>query len=354
MIRFDLILIGFGHVARRFVTLAVEQRARLETEHEVSTRVVGIVTRRHGSAYSADGLDAVSLADRLAAGGDLGPAPAGPAGAAIAESLAKSAGAARDGRLVLVETTTLDARSGEPAIGHIRAALEAGAHAITVNKGPIAFAYRDLADRAERAGRRLLFEGTVMDGVPVFNLARETLPAVRVLGFRGVLNSTTNYMLTAMERGKSFAGALAEMQAAGIAEADASLDVDGWDAAAKAAALANVLLDARVTPLDVTREGISAASGRRAADARQRGRRLKLVARGRRQSGSVVVGVAPEELPADDLLAGLDGGQNALVLETDVLDEIAIVQRGGGLTATAYALVSDLVRIAGASPRAPR
>jgi homoserine dehydrogenase len=199
---------------------------------------------------------------------------------------------------------------------------------------------------ARRAGRRFLFEGAVMDGVPIFNLVRETLPAVKILGFRGVVNSTTNYILTAMETGQPFDAALAEMQGAGIAEADASLDVDGWDAAAKTAALANVLLDARLTPHTVERHGITAAIGPRAIAARAAGRRLKLVARaGRNGGGGVSARVAPEELADDDLLAGLEGQQNAIIFHTDLLGEVAIVQRGGGLTQTAYALLSDLLAI---------
>jgi homoserine dehydrogenase len=248
---------------------------------------------------------------------------------------------------VVVETTTLDIERGEPAIGHVRAALASGAHVVTANKGPAAFAYRALSRAADRANRRFLFEGAVMDGVPIFNLARETLPAIHIAGFRGVVNSTTNYILTAMEQGQSFDDALAEMQAVGSAEADASLDVDGWDAAAKTSALANVLLGANLTPRLVERQGITRDMAQWAVAARQRGRRVKLVARADRNARSrVTARVAPEELAADDLLTGLEGQQNALILQTDLLGEIAIVQRSGDLTQTAYALLSDLVTIA--------
>ncbi len=185
-----------------------------------------------------------------------------------------------------------------------------------------------------------------MDGIPIFNLVRETLPAVRIDGFRGVVNSTTNYILTAMEQGEAFEPALARMQAAGIAEADASLDVDGWDAAAKTAALANVLLGASLTPHAVARRGISQATGRKAMAARATGRRIKLVAEAHREGRRVVASVGPLELPGDDPLAGVEGQQNAIILKTDLLEDITIVQRGGGLTQTAYALLSDLVTIA--------
>jgi homoserine dehydrogenase len=356
---FDLILVGFGNVARRFVSLLAEQRTALARDYDLTASVVGIATRRHGQAYAANGLRPHGPAKAGHYVLSNGPPQRGhdvPSTTLdfLREALRKSRGAARQGRLVIVETTTLDIARGEPAIGHIRTALAGGAHVVTANKGPVAFAYRALSRAAARADRRFLFEGAVMDGVPVFNLVRETLPAVNVIGFRGVVNSTTNFILTAMEHGQSFAAALAEMQARGIAEADASLDVDGWDAAAKTAALANVLLGAGITPHAVDREGITPESGRQAVAALAAGRRLKLVASARRDGRRVIARVGPEALPGDDLLARLEGQQNALILETDLLQEIAIVQRGGSLTQTAYALLSDLVTIARARRQSPR
>ena len=320
MTRFDLLLIGYGNVARRFESLLAEQPTPL-------ARIVGVATRRHGCTLNGRAVTPRSTLHF------------------IRDAVARHAAAARRGRLVLVETTTLDIEKGEPATSHIRAALAGGAHVITANKGPVAFAYRRLARAAARADRRFLFEGAVMDGVPIFNLVRETLPAVTILGFRGVVNSTTNFILTAMEQGQRFDEALAEMQARGVAEANASLDIDGWDAAAKTAALANVLLGADITPRDVDRHGIGPATGPLAREARAAGRRLKLVARADRDGTRITARVAPEDLRGDDLLAGLEGQQNALILKTDVLEEIAIVQRSGSVTQTAYALLTDLISI---------
>ncbi|HJZ76547.1 MAG TPA: homoserine dehydrogenase [Vicinamibacterales bacterium] len=328
---FDLVLVGHGNVARRFVALLAERADELKREFDVSPRVIGIATRRDGPRYLL---------------AEFGRTRATSALGFIREACRRDRRAARDGTLVIVETTTLDVERGQPAFDHVRAALAGGAHVVTANKGPVAFGYRRLARAADRAGRRFLFESAVMDGVPIFNLVRETLPAVSVTGFRGIVNSTTNYILTAMEQGQPFDGALADMQARGIAEADASLDVDGWDAAAKTAALANVLMDGRITPHDVLREGIAPATGHSAVAARASGRRLKLVVRAERQGNRVTARVAPEALPEDDLLARVEGQQNALLLQTDLLDEIAIVQRGGSLTHTAYGLLSDLITIA--------
>jgi homoserine dehydrogenase len=334
---FDLILIGYGHVARRFESLLAEQKDALARDYGFHARIVGIATRRHGCTL--DGREVAPASTR----------------AFLRAALAAHAAAARRRRLVVIETTTLDIERGEPAIAHVRAALAGGAHVVTANKGPVAFAYRALSRAAERADRRFLFEGAVMDGVPIFNLVRETLPAVRILGFRGVVNSTTNFILTAMEQGQRFDAALAEMQARGVAEADASLDVDGWDAAAKTAALANVLLGADITPRGVDRQGIGPDTGRLAREARAAGRRMKLVARADRDGRRVTARVSPESLPGEDLLAGLEGQQNALILKTDLLEEFAIVQRSGSLTQTAYALLSDLIAVArGVSPAPAR
>ncbi|MGE5243465.1 MAG: homoserine dehydrogenase [Betaproteobacteria bacterium] len=349
-VELDLVLVGFGNVARRFVTLLDEQRSVLEEAHNLRTRVVAMTTRRHGSAVDPHGLDAAALADVVRRGGTIEGRRGGHVGHStgfLRRLLAtdRFARLAHAGRLVVIETTTLDIESGRPAIDHVRAALAGGAHVVTANKGPAAFAYRSLAAAAARAGRRFLFEGAVMDGIPVFNLVRETLPTVRVTGFRGVVNATTNYILTSIERGQTFGEALAAMQAAGVAEADPSLDVKGWDAAAKASVLANVLLDARMTPRRIEREGIDEGTGLRVAAARARGRRVKLVVRGERDARGVRARVRLEDLPSGDLLAELEGEQNALVLNTDLLGEIAIVQRGSGLTQTAYALLSDLVAV---------
>jgi homoserine dehydrogenase len=340
----DLILVGFGNVGRRFVRLLDETAARLSRDEDVRTRVVAIATRSRGCLQDPSGLDGPALATRVEGGGHLGPRV--PVREFLRDALRRNAAAAREGRLVVVEVTTLDAKNGQPAIAHVRDALAGGAHVVTANKGPTAFAHGSLERLAHRAGRRFLFESAVLDGIPLFNMARAALPAVAITGFRGVVNATTNHILTAMEEGHDFETALAVMQERGIAEADPSLDVDGWDAAAKTAAVGNALLGGRLTPHTVEREGISPAAASRIAAARRAGSRLKLVASAERKAGRVRGQVRLVEVPAGDLLAGLDGQQNAIVLETDLLGEFAIVQRGSGLTMTAYGLVSDLVTIA--------
>ena len=348
--RADLALVGFGHVGRRFARLLEERRDWLALDYDIDTRVVGIATRHHGAVFREGGLDAVAMAVKIEGGH-----PMVEADIEVADSFDVIRRlASGDAPLkVLIESTTLDITAGQPAIDHVRTALQAGCDVVTANKGPTAFAYEELSAVAADRGRSFLFEGAVMDGVPIFNLVRETLPAVDIVGFRGVVNSTTNHILSALEDGESFDAALERMQAMGIAEADPSLDVDGWDAAAKTAALANVLMRARMTPQAVDREGIGPATARQAMAAKARGARVRLVASARTTPEGVVTAVRPVELPEADLLAGLRGMANALVLQTDLLGEIAICQLGGSLTQTAYALLSDLVTIRRRQPPAP-
>jgi homoserine dehydrogenase len=326
-----LLLVGFGHVGQRFVQLLEEMRPALAARG-VDPVVVGVATRTQGFHFNEAGLDPFQ---------SLRATSVSPT-ASLAARLRSLKAETR----VLVETTTLDVRSGEPAISHVRAGFAGGAHVISANKGPAAFAYEALSEEAAAAGVSFLFEGAVMDGIPVLNLVRECLPGADIRGFRGVINSTTNHILTAMERGEEFGSALARMQADGVAEADPSLDVDGWDAAAKTAVLANVWLGARITPALVAREGISAATAKRIGDARAKGQRLKLVARAARTPAGVEASVRLEALDPADPLGQLDGQGNAIEIDSWPAGRVVITQRDGGLEKTAYALVSDLVTIA--------
>jgi homoserine dehydrogenase len=354
----DLLLVGFGHVGRRFSRMLLDRAVRLRGEHGIGWRVVGIATRRHGSAFDARGLDlvhALKLAERGASLNELAKPDGGrvlPPDASGLELIRHATAESRLRRLqqlVVVETTVLDIERGQPATEHVITALRGGAHVVTANKGPVAFAYREIDAIARQAHRQFLFEGAVMDGIPVFNLVRETLPLVEIRGFRGVLNATTNHVLTAMESGRTFDEALAEMQAAGIAEADPSFDVDGWDAAAKTAALINVLMRGSATPHAIERAGIRDVTRERVREAVKRGKRIRLVASAERRDGAIAGRVAPIEVDASDPMAGLTGLQNLLVLQTDIMGDIGIHQLDGGLDQTAYALLGDLVTVAKAA-----
>jgi homoserine dehydrogenase len=341
-----LALIGFGRVARRFVRLLDEVADRLD----FSWRIVAIATRHHGSVIDVDGIDvgrALATFESSYSLDRLDHDPIERSGIDVVRQVCdRLTDEASDGRLICIETTLLDIDDGEPAVSHVRAALEGQAHVVTANKGPAAFAFDQLDTLAESVDRIFFFEGAVMDGIPVFNLVRDTMPAVHVKGFRGVINTTCQYVLSSVERGIEREHALGDMRVRGIAEADASLDVEGWDAAAKTAALVNALVGGSITPHEVQRTGIMALTPGELREAAARNKRIRLVASASNQGGQLIARVEPEMLDANDPLAALGELDNALYLDTDLLGELGIVQRSSGLTQTAYALLSDLARIA--------
>jgi len=245
---------------------------------------------------------------------------------------------------VVFEATSLSPRDGQPAIDHIRAALEAGAHAVTANKGPIVYAYEELTSLAAAKGRRFLFESTVMDGVPIFALFRDNLPAIHLHGFRGILNSTTNVILSGMEEGLSFDESLAKAQQIGVAETDPSNDIEGWDAAVKVAALIRVLMAVPIRLEEIQREGIGKLSSEAVRAARADGRPYKLVCRARRTGQGVTARVGPEQVPLSDPLAWVAGTSSIVYFETDIFPGLVITENNPGLEATAYGMLADFVQ----------
>ena len=339
-------LVGFGAVGRRFAELLPGSYGRALQGLGVTPVLTGIATARHGIAIDPGGLPPAECALAVVGGQSLAHLHRGPA-VGSTRGFIRSVPAD-----VLIEVTPLDPRRGEPATSHVRAALRRGLHVITANKGPVAFARRELRELARRRGRHFRHEGAVMDGTPVFNLLEHCLPAVSVSAFRGTLNSTTTLVLARMEEGLSARAAIREAQAMGIAEADPSFDLDGWDAAVKLCAIANTLWDAGLVPARLKRTGIGGVSRRDVIGATRAGARLRLVARAERRRGRVVASVGPERVPLGDPLAG--GAQDAaLVFTTDLAGEIGVLERGGTVDQTAYALLSDLAFIvsAGRSPK---
>jgi homoserine dehydrogenase len=326
-------------VNRTLARLLQSRRQALAEHHGIGWRITGVASRKLGWIAGSEGLDLELLCGPAALARDDFPACCRET-ANVREWLR----AARAD--VLFEATSLNARTGQPAIDHLKAALESGAHAITANKGPIVHAYQELSDLAAARGKRFLFESTVMDGVPIFSLFRDTLPAVHLHGFRGILNSTTNVILTGMERGASFEESLKKAQEVGVAETDASDDIDGWDAAVKVVALVRVLMGVPLTLDQVSREGIRKLTGGMVRSARADGRPYKLVCRARRRGDKVAASVAPEQVPLSDPLALVQGTSSVVYFETDIFPGLAVVEDNPGLDATAYGLLADFVRAA--------
>jgi homoserine dehydrogenase len=320
-----LAIIGWGNVGRALGRLLQRKR------REFPFRITGIHTLRHGTAIDPAGMswDAIQTAE-------FGPR------AASVEAFLDAAGAD-----CAVELTTLNPSTGEPAIPHVRAAFARSMHVVTANKGPIAHAYADLAVEAARAGVGFRFESSVMDGAPVFNLWRHTMPGVKVLGFSGVLNSTSKVVIETMEQGGSFEEGLAAARAMGITEADGAYDVEGWDSAAKTAALANVLLDARTNPQAVSVRGITRLTPKRVQEMAREGKTVRLVSRGRRSGSGVSLRVRAEVLDRSDLLAATPGTSNLILFDTDLMGTFGTVSVNPGVEQTAYGVFADLVALAG-------
>ena len=333
-----LALVGFGNVGQRFVERLTGPYGRLLREAGAVPVLTGVATGRHGAALDPDGLDLRRCLRAVRTGGSLGSLHRGRP---VLDSLDFVRRVRAD---VLVEVTPLDPRRGEPATSHVRIALQRGLNVVTANKGPVAFAYGALRSLAEKRRRLFLHEGAVMDATPIFNMKERCLRGARVLGFRGTLNATSNHILAALEKGRSFATALSEAQRQGIAEADPSHDIEGWDAALKGCALAAVLMGASVRPAAVERTGITGLATKDARRALRTGGRLRLVVRGRREGRRVRVSVRPETVPLSDPL-GVGGPDSVLLLETDLMGEIGVIERGMSLDQTAYALLSDLLEV---------
>src|ERR1700693_5567283 len=273
---FAIGLLGFGNVNRTLIELLRRKDAELRERHGIEWRITGVASRRIGWRVNTAGFDAAEILRAQNA----------DAFARMRGEECKHYNAWLDAAQpdVVFEATSLNVETGQPAIDHIRAALEHGAHAITANKGPVVHAYKELRELAARRGKQFLFESTVMDGIPIFSLFRNTLPAIEVRGFKGILNSTTNMILTGMERGLSFDESLCPAQQLGVAETDASYDIDGWDAAVKVAALVNGIMGVRLPPQKVEREGIRRLTGEAMRTARNAGTPYKLMCRAQRNA----------------------------------------------------------------------
>lgn len=340
----NLAFLGFGNVGQALARLLLRKREELQSRYAVTFRITGIATGRHGMAINAQGIDLPSALDHLAGGRSLNDLSA-VSGLSTLQDFIVTCGAD-----VLFECTPVDYATGQPAMDYLRTALEHGMHAVSANKGPVVHAYRELTALARLRGVRYYFESAVMDGAPIFSLFRETLPAASLRGFRGILNSTTNLILTRMEAGESFAHAVQYAQSIGIAETDPSGDVDGWDAAVKVAALATVLMDAPLKPQQVERTGIGALTLDEIARARQTGKRWKLVCSVQRAGQSVVGRVAPEMVGPDSPLYGVGGTSSVIQFETDVLPGLSIVETDPGPETTAYGMLADFLNAVRARP----
>jgi len=334
---FKLALLGFGNVGRAFARLLLRKREELQRAYGIEWRVVAIAARRAGAAISDAGLDLERAVAAVEGGGSLASLSDRPPPSAMDEIIRAS------GAEVLFENTPVNYETGQPALDHLVAGLEAGMHVITANKGPVVHGYRRLRELARKRGRHFFFESAVMDGAPIFSMWRTALPGARLESFRGVLNSTTNLILTLMESGQTFDEAVAQAQTIGVAETDPSGDILGWDAAVKVAALVTVLMDHPLLPGDVERQGIEGITPNLVREVREQGRRWKLVCQAKRTPDGVVARVGPEQVGPEDPLHGVLGTSSSITFVSDVLGNLTVIEDNPGPETTAYGLLADFI-----------
>lgn len=340
MTEYKIALVGFGGVNRGLAQLVAERNARWQASLGFSLKIVGVSDIFLGSIVNRDGLDAAQLVALPAEKGAFAKLHGGTA-EAFTETVIRQSGAD-----IIAEATFTNPVDGEPATTFCRWALESGIHVVTTNKGPIALHGSELKALAQRNNVAFEYEGSVMSGTPVIRLARQALAGAEVQGFEGILNGTSNYVLTRMQEGLSFAAAVAQAQQLGYAEADPSADVDGYDVRLKVVILANELLNAKLQISDVACSGISNISAEDIATASRNGQCWKLIGAAQRQAnGSVQASVAARLLPLSHPLAGISGATNAVSFTTELVGAVTVSGPGAGKIETAFALLSDIVAI---------
>jgi homoserine dehydrogenase len=341
MHHYRLAFIGFGNVARSLARLLTRKQVVLERDYGITFSVTGIATDKHGFAANPNGIDLDQALALIESGQSIFPLSSFD----VQDSLAVIRHSQAN---FMFENSPVNYAIGQPAIDHVRAALNAGMHVSTANKGTVVHGYQELTALAKSKGKKFFFESTVLGGTPMFSTFREALPAADLISFKGIINATTNIILSRMEDGETFDEAVKYCQSIGIAETDPSGDVDGWDASIKVAALATVLMKTPLKPQQVDRKGIRGITPEMVKQAKAGGKRWKLVASAERDGDSIRARVAPELVESSSPLFGMMGSSTGLTFRTDVLPDysVSVSERHGmkgGPDETAYGLFADFI-----------
>ncbi|MBP1924352.1 homoserine dehydrogenase [Sedimentibacter acidaminivorans] len=332
-------MLGFGNAGQAFAKILLNKHDEIINKYDCNIQVVAIATKSKGSLINENGINLKDACLDIEKKHHFNEEK---------EDYSKlnSIEIARVVEYdVLIELTPLQIFTGQPAIDHITTALNRKKHVITANKGPIAWTYETLKELAKKQGVLFYYETTVMDGTPIFNLVDETLQFCKVTEINGILNTTTNFVLEELANGKPYDSIIKEGKERGFVEADPSMDIEGWDAAAKTAALLNVLMQANITPSDINRKGIEDITYEQIKEAKSRGNVIKLLCHGSIKNGQVVGTVEPKEIKRDTLLSSITGTSSVVTITTDLMGTISIVEHDPEIEQTGYGVFSDLVRI---------
>ena len=327
-----IILCGFGVVGQSFAKLLESRSEDLYARYGLKPRIVGVFDR-NGSAMNPSGLDASRLIDVKKKYGSVNrysDTENNTSGTEIINNLEAE---------VLIETTESNYKDAEPGMTHIVDAMKRGMHVISVNKGPLALAFPSLMEIAEYNHVLFRFSGTVGGGTPILDFAKNSLRGEQIVSFDGILNGTTNYILTNMTNGMSFNNALDDAKQKGYVEADESLDLDGLDAAAKLVILANWIMGMKVTMPDIKMTGIRKIDDSDIKHAAEKNCAIKLIA-----SCNKELTVAPKEIAIIDPLC-VSGTLNAISFTSEHSGTQTIIGRGAGGIETASSILRDLIDI---------
>lgn len=329
-------MVGFGVVGQSFAKLLLSRSADLYSQYGIKPRIVACVDNS-GSAVAPAGLDLERLLAAKKAKGTVGAYEKSGVGKKfdpihIIENVDAE---------VVIECSPTNLTTGEPGTSHIISAMRTGKHVISVNKGPLALAFPSLIELANYNGVMFRFSGTVGGGTPILEFAKRCLKGDRIISFQGILNGTTNYILSKMEEeGISYEQAMADAKEKGYAEADPALDTDGYDAAAKLVIMANWVMGMKVTMKDVARTGISGVKASDVKKAAGRGNAIKLIA----ACDTRRLDVRPTEVSKKDPIC-VNGTLNAVTFSSEHSGQQTIIGRGAGGMETASAVLRDLIEI---------
>ncbi|HDL19519.1 MAG TPA: homoserine dehydrogenase [Bacteroidetes bacterium] len=337
-----LALIGFGTVGRGLCDILLAKKEYLHNKYNFEWEIVAISDLKKGSLYSPDGLDMKPVLNLLNQDKSIEEYQTSgnvTKGLNALETIAKC------NADIVCEMTYTDIQTGQPATDHCRLALKSGKHVVTSNKGPAALFYHELSKLAAQHNVRFLIEGTVMSGTPVLNLAGNELAGNKITAIRGILNGTTNFVLTNMEAGRSYRDVLQEAQNLGYAEADPTADVEGFDALAKVTILANVVMGEQIRPEQIPCRGITTITPEDIAAAKQENKRWKLIGEIEKDGDHIIASVGPVKIDLSHPLAGVNGTMNAITFTTDLLGDITVVGAGAGKTETGFSILTDILEI---------
>jgi homoserine dehydrogenase len=334
-----LAMVGLGNVGRAFLELMTEKAGLLSERYGLQLLLTAAADSS-GAVLNDRGIDPVALRAHKAAGAGAGAFPGGSPGLAAPEMVAR---ASAD---LLLEASAVNLASGQPGLNCVRTALCRGMSVVLANKGPLVHAFGELETAADAAGLGLAYSATVCGALPVVNIGRRDLAGCEIRSARGIFNSTSNSILAAMAHGGTYREALRQAQLDGIAEADPSLDVEGWDTANKLVIIANSILRQPAALTDVT--PVTGITGITSDDIRQgaaRGEVIKLVATATRKEDGYTLAVQPEWLPEGDFLAGVSGWEMGIVFDTDImgLQQFKVDERGP--IPTAAAMLRDVINL---------